>query len=59
LLGHGAALLGAAAADRLLDRIERGNARERLAGDRRRTALGDVEEAAPQMGPTEGKRNGI
>jgi hypothetical protein len=59
LLARGAALLGAVAADRLLDRIERGNAHERLAGDRRRTALGDVEEAAPQMGPAEGKRDRI
>ena len=58
-LAHGAALLGAAAADRLLDRIERSNAHERFAGDRSRTALGDVEEAAPQMGPAEGKRDRI
>ena len=57
VLAHGATLLGAAAADRLLDRIERRDAFERLAGDRRGTAFGDVEEAAPQMGPAEGERD--
>ena len=48
-LSHRAALSGAAAPDRLLDRIEGRDARESLAGDRSGTALGDVEEAASQM----------
>src|SRR5215467_13817535 len=51
LLAHRAALIGTAAPERLLDGIQGGNARERLAGDRRGTALRDVVEAAPQMGP--------
>jgi hypothetical protein len=51
LLTHRAALIGAAAPDRLLDGIQGGDALERLAGDRRGTALRDVVEAAPQMGP--------
>jgi hypothetical protein len=38
-------LLGAAAPDRLLDRIQSRNALERFAGDRGGTALGDVVEA--------------
>src|SRR5262245_56087629 len=45
--------------DRLLDCIERGNAFERLARDRRIAALGDVEEPAAQMRPAEGKRDGL
>jgi transposase-like protein len=49
LLAHRAALIGAAAPDRLLDGIQGGNALERLAGDRRGTPLRDVVEAAPQM----------
>jgi hypothetical protein len=44
-----AALIGTAAADRLLDRIESRDARQRLAGDRRGAALGDVVEATSQM----------
>ena len=56
-LAHGAALVGASAADRLLDRVERGDALERLAGDRRVAALGDVEELAPQVRPAEGERD--
>jgi hypothetical protein len=38
-LSDGAALIGAAASDRLLDGIEGGDARKRLAGDRRRAAF--------------------
>ena len=49
LLAHRAALIGAAAPDRLLNGIQGGDALERLAGDRRGTALGDVVEAAPQV----------
>jgi transposase-like protein len=41
-LAHRAALIGAAAPDRLLDGIQGGNALERLAGDRRGTPLRDV-----------------
>ena len=56
LLAHRAPLVGARAADRLLDRIERGDAFERLTGDRRFT-LGVVEEPAPQVRPAEGERD--
>jgi hypothetical protein len=56
-LPHRPALAGALAADRLLDRIEDGNALKSFAGDRRRAALGDVEESAPQMGPAKGERD--
>jgi hypothetical protein len=45
------------AADRLLDRIERGDAFECFTSDRRVAALGDVEEFATQMSPTERERN--
>jgi hypothetical protein len=51
-LPHAAAFVGAVAADRLLDRVERGDALESLAGDRRGTALSDVEEAAYADGPS-------
>src|ERR1700741_4773982 len=56
-LSDGAALIGTAASDRLLDGIEGGDARKRLAGDRRRAAFRDIEEAAPQMRPAERQRN--
>jgi hypothetical protein len=51
------ALAGALAPDRLLDCIEDSNALKSFAGDRRRAALGDVEELAPQMGPAKGERD--
>jgi hypothetical protein len=56
LLARSPPLLGAQAADRLLDRIEFGNPLQRLAGDRR-FALGVVEEPAPQVRPAEGERD--
>ena len=56
-LAHDAARIGATAADRLLDRIECGDAFERLAGDRRVAVFGDIEELAPQMRPAEGERD--
>jgi hypothetical protein len=58
-LPHHAAIAGAAAPDRLLDRIEGRDALESLAGDRSGAALGDVEESASQMGPTKGERDSI
>jgi hypothetical protein len=54
-----AALIGAAAADRLLDSIERGDTRKRLAGDRLGAALGDVEEAPPQTQRAESQRDRV
>lgn len=45
--------------DRLLDRIERSDTFQRFARDRRIAALGDVEEPAAQVRPTEGKRDGL
>ncbi len=48
LLARVTTLLGAHAADRLLDRIELGDPPERLAGDRR-FALGVIEEPASQV----------
>jgi hypothetical protein len=51
------ALSGAAAPNRLLDRIEGRDARESLAGDRGRAALGDVEESTSQMRPAKGERD--
>jgi len=48
-LTDGLAHLGTAAADLLLDRIERGNALQRLARDRRRAALGDIVELTTPM----------
>src|SRR5215470_6918876 len=59
VLAHPAPFIGAHSPDRLLDCIERGNAFERLARDRRIAALGDVEEPAAQMRPAEGKRDGL
>src|SRR6516162_7924450 len=52
-LSDGTALIGAAASDRLFDGIEGGDAHQRLVGDRRRAAFCNIEEAAPQMRPTE------
>jgi hypothetical protein len=56
-LAHRAAGLGALPADRLLNRIERRDAFERFAGDRSVAVLGDVEELAPQVRPTERERD--
>ena len=58
-LAHGAALIGAFATDHLLDRIERGDAVQTFARDRRRTALCDIEELSSQMNPAKGERDGI
>jgi len=49
----------ARSADRLLYSIERGDALERLARDRRVAALGEVEESAAQVRPAEGELNGL
>jgi hypothetical protein len=57
LLAHSTPLAGASSPDRLLDRIERRDALESFAGDRRVAALGDVEEGSAQMRPTEGERD--
>lgn len=56
-LAHGTARVGAVSSDGLLDRVERGNALERFAGDWRVAAFGNVEKPAPQMGPTEREHN--
>jgi hypothetical protein len=48
-LSDGAALIGTAASDRLLDGIESGNTLERFARDRSRTILDKVKEAPPQV----------
>src|SRR4051794_39383133 len=55
VLAYRATLVGAHAADRLLDGIELADAFERLARDRGIAALGDVEELAAQMCPAEGE----
>lgn len=57
LLAEGTPLIGAPPADRLLDRIERGDAHERLARNRCVAVLGDVKELAAQMTPTESERD--
>src|SRR5262245_64892918 len=57
--GAPAPFIGAHSPDRLLDCIERGNAFERFARDRRIAALGDVEEPAAQMRPAESKGDGL
>jgi len=49
VLAYPAVLVRAHPADRLLDRIEFGNAFESLARDRGVAALGDVKELAAQM----------
>jgi hypothetical protein len=56
LLARATTLLGAHAADRLLDRVERGDPLQRLAGDRR-FALGVIEEPTSQVRPAEGERD--
>lgn len=50
LLADGATLVGAAATDLAFDRIELGNAFERLAGDRCRTGNGEFIEASADVG---------
>ncbi len=55
LLPNDPTLVGAAAADVLLDRIQRGNALKRFAGDRRRSGRGELVEVAPHMHPAECK----
>ena len=57
VLARLAANLGARAADRVLYSIERGDAFKRLAGDRRVSSFGEVEESAAQVRPAEGERN--
>ena len=52
-----AALVGAAAADLVLDGIERTDAREPLAGDGSVAALGDLVEAAAEVRPAESERH--
>ena len=56
-LAHRATLAGAVPPDRLLDRIERRDARESFAGDRSGAVLGDFEEPASQVGPAESERD--
>jgi hypothetical protein len=56
-LSDGAALIGAATSDRLLDGIEGGDARKRFARDRCWAVLGDVVESAAQMRPAKRERN--
>src|ERR1700680_3333811 len=56
-LAHGMARIGASAADRLLDRIERGDALKGFARDRRRTAFCDIEELSSQVCPAEGEHD--
>ena len=55
VLADGAALVGVAAADVLLDGVEFGDAFECLGGNRRRTRGGEFVEAAADMGPAESK----
>src|ERR1700747_3011580 len=55
---RGARGRGSAAADLVLDGIERSDALQRLIGDRRRATLGDLVEAPADMGPAEGERHG-
>jgi hypothetical protein len=57
LLAEGAPLIRAPPADRLLDRIDRRDAHERLARNRCVAVLGDIEELAAQMTPTESERD--
>jgi hypothetical protein len=59
LAAYGASLLGALASDGLLDPVECGNAHERLRGNGGVAFPGDLEEAAPDVGPAEGERDRI
>src|SRR5260370_9653849 len=54
---HGTALVGRSAADRLLDRIEHGDALKGFARDRRRTTLCDIKELSSQVCPAKGERD--
>ena len=56
LQAHPTPLVGAHSPDRLLDRVERSDPFERLAGDRR-SALGLIEDPAAQMRPAESERD--
>jgi hypothetical protein len=53
LLANRPALLGARAADHLLDRVKRCDAFQRFVRDRGIAALGNVEDLASQMRPAE------
>ena len=55
VLADGAALLGRAAADVGLHRVELADALERLRGDRRRAGGGQLVEAPTHMAPAEGE----
>src|SRR5690606_21624175 len=55
LLARAAALVGGATADLALDRVERGDALQRLAGDRRGPGDGELVEAPAHMSPAEGE----
>ena len=55
LLAGGMARLGLLAADLDLDGVDRGDARECLAGNRRISGLGNLIEPPPPMRPAEGK----
>jgi len=52
-LPHGAALVGGAAANVVLDPVQGGDARQRLAGDRRHAALCQLVERSTDMTPAE------
>ena len=56
---HGAALIGAGAADCLLDQIKCGDAFERLVRNWRRSSFGDIKELSSQMLPTKYERDGV
>ena len=58
-LAHGAPLIGAGAANILLDRIDLRDTRYGFGGDRRIAALGDLEELAPQMAPAKSDRDPV
>jgi hypothetical protein len=55
LSAHGASLLGALASDGLVDPVERGDAQGWLGGNGSVAFPGDLEEAAPDVRPAEGK----
>src|SRR5581483_1393653 len=57
LLADGTSCVGRLTLDLGLDGIEVGDARERLAGDRRGATGGDLVELAPYMAPAEGEVN--
>jgi hypothetical protein len=59
LSAYGASFLGSLAPDGLFDPVERGNAQQRLPGNGSVALPGDLEEASPDMRPTEGERDRI